>query len=177
MSKTKFTTPKGIAIYPWLQPDRPDTAFDPDGKYKVQLKMPEAEAKPLMDLIKQVKADNFAAKDKVHLPFSADEETGEIIFKVQSKYKPKYVDSAGSPIPEDKVPLMFGGSELKAKGMLDPYSGTSKGISMRLSAVQVINPVSGDGGDASFDAVDGGYVAQQGADNGSKEEDDEDFDF
>ena len=46
---------------------------------------------------------------------------------------------------------------------------------MRLSAVQVINPVSGDGGD-SFDAVDGGYVAG-GAANASKEEDDEDFDF
>ena len=176
MSKTKFTTPKGIAIYPWLQPDRPDTAFDPEGKYKVSLKMSEAEAKPLMELIKQVKADNFAPKDKVHLPFSTDEETGDIIFKVQSKYKPKYVDSSGSPIPEDKVPLMFGGSELKAKGMLDPYSGSSKGISMRLSAVQVINPVSGDGGD-SFDAVDGGYVAG-GADNGSTtKDDDEDFDF
>lgn len=178
MSKTKFTTPKGVAIYPWLQPNRPDTAFDPEGKYKVQLKMSEAEGKPLMELIKQVKADNFAAKDKVHLPFSTDDETGEIIFKLQSKYKPKYVDSSGSPIPEENVPLMFGGSELKAKGMLDPYSGSSKGISMRLSAVQVINPVSGDGGD-SFDAVDGGYTinSAQGAANGSKEEDDEDFDF
>ena len=175
MSKTKFTTPKGIAIYPWLQPDRPDTAFDPEGKYKVSLKMSEADATPLMELIKQVKSDNFAQKDKVHLPYSKDDETGEIIFKVQSKYKPKYVDSSGSPIPEDKVPLMFGGSELKAKGMLDPYSGSSKGISMRLSAVQVIKPVANS--DDNFESVDGGYVAG-GADNGSTtKDDDEDFDF
>ena len=175
MSKTKFTTPKGIAIYPWLQPDRPDTAFDSGGKYKVSLKMSEADATPLMELIKQVKSDNFAQKDKVHLPYSKDDETGEIIFKVQSKYKPKYVDSAGSPIPEDKVPLMFGGSELKAKGMLDPYTGSSKGISMRLSAVQVIKPVANS--DDNFESVDGGYVAG-GADNGSTtKDDDEDFDF
>ena len=175
MSKTKFTTPKGIAIYPWLQPDRPDTAFDSGGKYKVSLKMSEADATPLMELIKQVKSDNFAPKDKVHLPYSKDDETGEIIFKVQSKYKPKYVDSSGSPIPEDKVPLMFGGSELKAKGMLDPYTGSSKGISMRLSAVQVIKPVANS--DDNFESVDGGYVAG-GADNGSTtKDDDEDFDF
>ena len=137
--------------------------------------MSEADATPLMELIKQVKSDNFAPKDKVHLPYSKDDETGEIIFKVQSKYKPKYVDSSGSPIPEDKVPLMFGGSELKAKGMLDPYSGSSKGISMRLSAVQVIKPVAGS--DDNFESVDGGYVAG-GADNGSTtKDDDEDFDF
>lgn len=179
MSKTKFTTPKGVAIYPWLQPGRPDTAFDAEGKYKVQLKMTEAEAKPIMDLIDESKKDNFAAKDKVRLPYDRDEETGDIIFKVQSKYQPKYVDSSGSPIPEHQVPLMFGGSELKAKGMLDPYSGSSKGISMRLSAVQVINPVAGDGANENFDAVDGGYTinSAQGSTNGSKEEDDEDYDF
>ena len=178
MSKTKFTTPKGTAIYPWLQPGRPDTAFDTEGKYKVQLKMAEAEAKPIMDLILESKKDNFAAKDNVRLPYDRDEETGEITFKLQSKYQPKYVDSSGSPIPEHKVPLMFGGSELKAKGMLDPYSGNSKGISMRLSAVQVINPVDGEGGEASFDAVDGGYTHNQGSTNGStKEEDDDDYDF
>ena len=38
MSKTKFTTPKGIARYVWLQPGRPDTAFDTEGKYKVSTK-------------------------------------------------------------------------------------------------------------------------------------------
>ena len=178
MSKTKFTTPTGVARYVWLQPGRPDTAFDTEGKYKVQLKMSEALAKPIMDLIDESKRDNFAAKDKVKLPYERDEETGDIIFKVQSKYQPKYVDSSGSPIPEDKVPLMFGGSELKAKGMLDPYSGSSKGISMRLSAVQVINPVAGEGGDMeNFDAVDGGYTVNQGSTNGSKEEDDDDYDF
>ena len=46
---------------------------------------------------------------------------------------------------------------------------------MRLSAVQVINPVGGEGGDGDFDAVDGGYVAE-GASNGSTKEDD-DYDF
>lgn len=173
MSKTKFTTPKGIARYVWLQPGRPDTAFDTEGKYKVQLRMAEKEAMPIMELIAETKAANFKPKDKCHLPYERDEETGEIIFKLQSKYQPKYVDSSGSPIPENKVPAMYGGSELKAKGHLDPYGS---GISMRLSAVQVINPVGGEGGDGDFDAVDGGYVAE-GASNGSTKEDDDDYDF
>ena len=95
------------------------------------------------------------------MPFSTDEETGEIIFKLQSKYQPKYVDASGNPIPEDKVPSMFGGSTLKASGILDPYNKNGKGVSMRLGAIQIINPVSGSGGDADFDAVEG-YTVQNG---------------
>ena len=161
MSKVKFRTPSGSTIYPWLQPGRPDTAFDAEGKYKVQLKMDAKAAQSLVDEIKQVKLDAFGAKGECHMPFSTDEETGEIIFKLQSKYQPKYVDASGNPIPEDKVPSMFGGSTLKASGILDPYNKNGKGVSMRLGAIQIINPVSGSGGDAEFDAVEG-YTVQNG---------------
>lgn len=164
MTKVKFTTPSGQAIYPWLQPGRPDTAFDPEGKYKVQLRMDAKSAQRLIDEIKQVKIDAFGVKDKCHMPYSTDEETGEIIFKIQSKYQPKYVDASGNPIPDNKVPSMFGGSTLRASGILDPYNKNGKGVSMRLGAIQIINPVSGSGGDAGFDAVEGGYTVEDNTD-------------
>lgn len=162
MTKVKFRTPSGQAFYPWLQPGRPDTKFDSAGKYKVQLKMSADDAKPLIDQIKQVKIDAFGVKDKCHMPYSTDEETGEIVFKIQSKYQPRYVDASGNPIPEDKVPVMFSGTTLKASGLLDPYDKNGKGVSMRLGAVQIINPVSGNGGE--FDAVEGGYTVEDNTD-------------
>ena len=178
MTKVKFRTPSGSAIYPWLQPGRPDVAFDPEGKYKVQLKMDAKTAQTLIDEIKQVRIDAFGAKGHCHMPYSTDEETGEIIFKLQSKYQPKYVDASGNPIPEDKVPSMFGGSTLRASGILDPYDKSGKGVSMRLGAIQIINPVSGSGGEAEFDAVEGYTVTSGDSEHGfTKEETTEAHDY
>lgn len=179
MTKVKFRTNTGTAQYPWLQPGRPDTAFDPEGKYKVQLKMSEEDAQPLLETLKAVKAENFSPKDKVRLPFSRDEETGEVVFKMQSKFIPKYVDASGKLIPENSVPMMYSGSTMRIAGILDPYvNGGSKGISMRLGAVQVINPVSSgsEGGfESEFDAVDG-FTTSDSAPTVSNDLDD-DFDF
>ena len=157
-AKSKFVSPAGTAQYPWLQPGRPDTAFDPEGKYKVELRLTPDQAKHMTDLITQVKSENFGAKDKVHQPFKVDDETGEYLFKIQSKYQPKYYDAKGNPIPLDQVPSMFSGTELRASGQVDAYTnGAKKGISLRLAAVQVINPVSGGSTDGAgdFDTVDG----------------------
>lgn len=176
MSKAKFVTPAGTAQYPWLQPGRPDTAFDPEGKYKATLRMSEEAAKSILDMCNAVRSENFGAKDKVRMPYKIDEETGEYAFTAQSKFQPKYYDAKGNPIPTDQVPLMYSGSELRLSGQFDAYtSGANKGIAMRLGAVQVINPVSGGGGDAgSFDAVEGFEVSN---DNGEPADADDDFDF
>ena len=43
----EFTTPKGIAQYPWLS--IPDTKYNkPEGVYKVDLIIPKADAIPLL---------------------------------------------------------------------------------------------------------------------------------
>lgn len=173
MSKLKFVSPAGTAQYPWLQPGRPDTAFDPEGKYKVELRLGQDDAKHMMRIIDQAKAENFGAKDKVHTPIKVDEETGEYCFKIQSKFQPKYYDAKGNPIPTEKVPSMFSGTELRASGQVEAYTnGAKKGISLRLGAIQIINPVSGsgDGGAGDFDAVDGGF--EVGASSGGFSVDD-----
>lgn len=164
MSKAKFVSPAGTAQYPWLQPGKPDTAFDAEGKYKLSLRLAPKDAKHMTNLIDSVKGENFGAKDTVHTPYDVDDETGEYVFKIQSKYQPKYFDAKGNPIPVDQVPKMYSGTELRASGQIDAYTaGGKKGISLRLAAVQVINPVSGDGGDiGQFDAVDGFEVGSSG---------------
>ena len=42
----EFTTPKGIAQYPWLS--KPDTKFNEEGVYKVDLIIPKSDAIPLI---------------------------------------------------------------------------------------------------------------------------------
>jgi len=134
----------------------------------------------MTNLIDGVKSENFGAKDNVHTPFDVDEETGEYVFKIQSKYQPKYFDAKGNPIPIDQVPTMYSGTELRASGQIDAYTaGGKKGISLRLAAVQVINPVSGGSGDGAgdFDAVDGYEVGSSGGFEPAGDFDDELEDF
>ena len=49
MANKTFTTPTGVANYPYIS--KPDTQFDAEGVYKVTLAVPEEEAKPIIDLI------------------------------------------------------------------------------------------------------------------------------
>jgi hypothetical protein len=159
--KAKFVTPAGSAQYPWLQPGRPDTAFDAEGKYKLELRVAPDKAQPLVDQLEAMKKEVFAPKDhaKVHLPFKVDDETGEFMFKIQSKFEPKFYDAKGNPIPSHKVPAMYSGSTLRISGMADTYTGSTNGVSLRLNSVQIINPVSGgsEAGPGDFDDVEGGY--------------------
>ena len=157
MSKVKYITPSGIAGYPWLQPGRPDTAFDAEGKWKTNLRMSPEDAAPMLAIIEKLRKEEFTAKDNVRLPFEKDEETGDVVFKIQSRYQPGYIDAKGNPIPEASVPLMYSGSTLRCSGMAENYTnGANKGISLRLSHVQVIDPVSGSGGSAGdFTPVEG----------------------
>ena len=177
MSKVKYITPPGIAGYPWLQPGRPDTAFDTEGKYKTNLRMSPKDAAPLMSIIDKLRNEEFAAKDNVRVPFDKDEETGDVIFKIQSRFQPKYVDAKGNPIPEPLVPLMYSGSTLRLSGLAENYTnGANKGISLRLKAVQVIDPVS-NGGDSAgdFDAVEGFSVGAGASDTDFAGDDGYDF--
>ena len=164
-----FKTPKGRAKYPHL--NKPDTAFDTNNpKYKTELLMTEKQAEPLIKLMREAAADNFGNKKNVKFAFSKDDETGEVSFKVQSKYQPKYYDSQGQVIPPAKLPRVSGGSELKAAGILNIYSvsGTN-GVGLLLDRVQlckVVEGFSGDGegfepdedGDFSIDDDDGEFV-------------------
>ena len=169
MNKT-FTTAKGIAYYPYIS--APDTKFDEQGHYKVNLCLSEEDAQPVIELIKQSVVEGIKAlkKDKPNmeikqapLPFSkeVDEDgnpTGNVIIKFKSKaaYKPAVFDSKGKMMTNSNI---YGGSEIKVNGSCAFFHTAmiGAGVSIRLRAVQVIQYVEGASGanKFGFDEVDG----------------------
>tara|TARA_B110000977_G_scaffold93973_1_gene124265 strand:+ start:126 stop:674 length:549 start_codon:yes stop_codon:yes gene_type:complete len=156
--RVKFTSPVGTAVYPHL--NTPDTQFNPEGVYKTSLSMEDCAE--LVDMCHNLAVEEFGAKAKFRMPFSQDEETGNTVLKVKSKYAPKIFDSSGQIMVGDQIPNLWGGSTLKVGGFITTYTVSgSKGVSLQLTKVQVINPVSGGGDQDGFDSIDGGFVAQE----------------
>lgn len=162
MNKT-FTTAKGIAYYPYIS--APDTKFDEQGHYKVNLCLSEEDAQPVIELIKQSVVEGIKAlkKDKPNmeikqapLPFSKEvdddgDPTGNVIIKFKSKaaYKPAVFDSKGNMMTNSNI---YGGSEIKVNGSCAFYHTAmlGAGVSLRLRAVQIIQYVEGASGATKF---------------------------
>lgn len=178
--RKQFVTPAGVAIYPWL--NQPDTKFVPEGEFKVNLRLSAEEAEQLINQLGQ-ELDNFAAeaikKDpKVkqfskRLPFEEEIDdngdlTGSYIFKFKQKAKinTKSGDSFNMKVAlfdAKRTPTTVnvgGGSTLKVAFTAWPYtmaSSRSIGLTLRPSAVQILQLVELSGGDDAnmFDDEDG----------------------
>lgn len=194
MATVKFTSPKGIAQYPWLT--KADTKFDAEGKFKTGLIVDVEAAQPLIDVIeKQIMAtarelvEEAAAKGKklaldkvaakLKRPYAEDEEDdSKIVFRlsqnqiVQGKtISLKFFDANRKPIPLDKVPAIYGGSIIRISGGARPYmKGANKGVTLDIYAVQLIQLAEGTSGndDYGFEEEDG-YTANH-EDHGFTEE-------
>jgi len=155
-----FTTPKGIAQYPWLS--KPDTKFNEEGEYKVNLILSKKEAAPVIEQINAAFAENFKVQEKEHgkdiktaNPPYTDEldddnkPTGNVIIKFKSKalYPPTIFDAKGNVMKDSNI---WGGSEIRVNGSIAPYyvKLIGAGIALRLRAVQVIQYVEGGTGSA-----------------------------
>jgi hypothetical protein len=57
-----FTTPKGTAIFPKL--NEPDKKFNPEGVYSVTLRLPEADARPLIEKLSKIHDEMLAEQAK-----------------------------------------------------------------------------------------------------------------
>ena len=153
-SNLVFTTPAGIAQYPWLS--TPDTKFSETGDYKVSLVLTKEAALPIIKQIKDVFMENVESETKknkgkeikkANPPFAEelDDEgkaTGNIIIRFKSSYKPSMFDSKANPMVDVNV---WSGSEIKVNGSIAPYHTAliGAGVSLRLRAVQVITLVEG----------------------------------
>lgn len=162
MNKT-FTTPKGVAYYPYIS--APDTKFDEEGHYKVNLCIPKEEAEPIIEQIKgELVAGIKALKEakpnakikQAPFPFEDEldddeEPTGNVIIKFKSKaaYKPAIFDSKGTPMMRSNI---YAGSILKVNGSIAFYNSPAvgAGVTLRLRAVQVIEYVEGAVGATKF---------------------------
>ena len=173
-----FTTPKGIAQYPWLS--KPDTKFNEEGEYKVNLILTKKEAAPVIEQINAAFAENFKIQEKEHgkdiktaNPPYVDEldddnkPTGNVIIKFKSKaiYAPAIFDAKGNVMKDSNI---WGGSEIRVNGSIAPYyvKLIGAGVALRLRAVQVIQYVEGGTGSADrfgFEEVDGGFTQEPAA--------------
>lgn len=167
-----FVTHKGTAQYPWL--NKADTQFDPEGVYKTNLLVPQDQAKHLIDQLKEIAQDEFGKKAATaRMPYKIDEETGMMSIIAKSKFQPKFFDSKGQVV--NNPPNLFGGSVIKIGGVVSPYTVTgNNGISLRLTKVQIIEPVSQTGsGTDGFEAMEDGFVAEEFDNESNQNEEDE----
>ena len=147
-------TPKGRAQYPHL--NQPDD-FKGDVKYKCSLIVPADDAEKLIEEAKDFAEECFGKKSlsKVVYPWDTND-SGDLVIKTKSTYAPKFYDTKGHPVPESQVPQLWGGSVLKLKGSMASYdAGGNKGITLYMSAVQIIEPVSGGESGGHFDEEEG----------------------
>tara|TARA_S200002703_G_scaffold159805_1_gene174816 strand:- start:11008 stop:11619 length:612 start_codon:yes stop_codon:yes gene_type:complete len=185
----KYTTPKGVAKYPYL--DKPDTKFNPQGDYKVNLLLAKEESKKLMSLVdeeidkkflevsKETKGKRVKKADPPYFMELDDDgnETGNVIFKLKQKaeitsktgqtieIKVRLFDAQGKPMLNTNV---WGGSKIKASGTLMPYYSPTLGVgvSMKLAACQVIELVTKESNAESF-----GFEKEEGYTTNEKPED------
>lgn len=189
MSNKYAFTPKGTARFPWV--NKPDTKFNAEGVYKVDLVLDGQDAS---DLRAKVDAAVEAAyteitKDmtpkeaksyKIAAPYEVEEDdegrpTGNTVFKFRQNAKIKMKSGETKDIQiaikdsknrDTKEPI-FGGSIVKLAYTTRPYkAASSKTISVRLDffAVQLIQKGNAGSG-ISFAEEEGGFV-----DEGSHDE-------
>lgn len=184
----KIVSEEGVSKYAWLT--TPDTKFDKDGHYKVNLAVSADKAQPLVTLIDaEMQKSMEIAKEKSKKPVKmanapyvteTDEEgkeTGNIEFKFKRKaqiitsdgkvvpFKVAIFDSSGKPMVDTNV---WSGSKMKVSAELVPWNTAmaGAGVSLRLRAVQITELVEGGADNAKgygFDKVEGGFTAPEKA--------------
>ena len=162
MSKN-LMTPKGRAGY--LNLVKPDTRYDPEGKYKASVTLTAEEAEKIITLCKEEATDELGPKKaaKAKMP-GKENEDGSITFTFKSKSKPKLFDAKGNPVKAALVEeLRVGsGSTIKVKGACKAYeNGANIGVTLYLNEVQIIKVVEFGGGFEAEDDEDGFVAGDQ----------------
>lgn len=155
-----YQTPLGRGRYVWLS--KPDEKYNTDGIYKTELICSSDDAADLLTQLSEIKSKVQWSTDDIKMPYGTDDETGDVIFQLSSKYQPKFFDSQGQMIEPEKLPSLFAGTRMRIAGTVTHYDvggNVGSGMKLNIGRVQVIEAVSGSSG--GFDAVEGGYVAEE----------------
>lgn len=195
---TRITSPAGIAIYPRLT--TPDTKFDKDGVYSVDLELDgtNKEAASFIAALRKAADDAYKATceskgskklKRADLPIKDGE--GDMIrikFKLKAKagndekswaQKPALFDAQGLAL--QNPPNVGSGSKIKVAFEVIPFftAMVGAGVSLRMKAVQIIDLkeyVPGDRFDAyGFTADPKGFKAQTDATETTDTDEDNDF--
>jgi hypothetical protein len=178
LAKKPSTTPKGRLVYPRVS-GKPDTKFKAEGQWKTGLSLPLAPAKPLMKEIDAAIKTAFeeakkTAKNPKAVKLCADKpykvetdeegnETGNVIFNFKMTASgiskktgkpftmaPKLFDAEAQVLPQDT--RIGGGTLARISYEISPFAQAAigVGVSLRLSAVQVIELVEWGGDGTSY---------------------------
>ena len=152
----------GEALYPHL--NRPDVKFNENGEYKVNLKIPEADAKGMIALYeKAIQSSISEAEQKLNgkkvklapKPYSVAD--GFAVFKYKMKatgintktkepfsQRPALFDAKKNPLNPTSCNI-WGGSKMKIAYVLRSYYSPAlgAGVTAQLKAVQIIELVEG----------------------------------
>ncbi len=155
----KLVTPVGVSQFAWL--NKPDTKFDDNGHYKVNIILDGDSAKPLIksindEIAKAVEMAKEKSKGKniktANTPFEEEvveetvngkkvmKPTGNIIFKFKAKAK---IIMKNGDVIDNKVPIfdskgtpmtnqVWSGSEMKASADMIPYYTAMAGAGVSL---------------------------------------------
>ena len=164
----RLTTDVGTALWPHL--NEPDTKFDKDGSYSVNLILNKEGTEKIKSVMAQVLEEFIASGDantKKSAPMPIKEDTDkegkptgdyQIKFKLKAvgqsrgerwEQRPALFDSSGQPMHE----VIGNGSKIAVGCEVIPYSTAmaGTGVTLRLKAVFVIDLKSMSGGE-SFDS-------------------------
>lgn len=186
----------------WAKVVTPDTKFNADGEYSIQVIMPEADAQEIVESLEEIRDDFYKKtleekpklKNSITLRGVYEEETdengdntGNVIFKAKLKavitsqktgktYKQfvTIVDAKKKPLQDANI---GNGSIVKIAVEPSPYfipSTKEVGVSLRLKAVQVIDLKEFGNAASIFDEEDG-YEAKAENDKAPFIDEAEDF--
>jgi len=170
----RYVTDTGIAIYPYLI--EPDTEYNPEGEYKVKLRLsPDSEVydakrkslgtmqefldEMLEKSVEKAKQENKGKIKEADAPYSFDDDNGDLLvnFKLKASgttrdgkeftQAPALFDAKGKPFEGDEI---WGGSKIKVSFEVVPFYTKliGAGITLRLKAAQIIELRQGGGASA-----------------------------
>lgn len=170
----RYVTDIGVAVYPYLT--EPDTEYNPEGEYKVKLRLsPDAQVydskrKSLGTIqefldemqeksIEKAKQENKGKIKEADAPYSFDDDSGDLLvnFKLRASgttrdgkeftQAPALFDAKGNPFEGEEI---WGGSKIKVSFEVVPFYTKliGAGITLRLKAAQIIELRQGGGASA-----------------------------
>lgn len=145
--KERLVTPIGAAGFLHLAKEDPRY-----GGYKAEIRLSPEKGKKLVHKIDKMAEEVFGEKAAArgNLPYTEDDETGEIVFRTKSKFPIPVFDAKGNKLSLKKV-RVGSGSKLRLAVELRTYWQSSKvyGVKAYPQGVQVISLVEYGGGNGA----------------------------
>tara|TARA_R100001530_G_scaffold3320_3_gene4950 strand:+ start:852 stop:1460 length:609 start_codon:yes stop_codon:yes gene_type:complete len=181
-------SPVGVASYPHL--NKPDTRFDDDGIYQVNMLYTKKEVKPIQEIVEPLMDGGFHNPIKPEVD-EDDKPTGrynvrfkmKAIMKIKGKritQRPILTDTAGNRV----ISNIGGGSKLRIAYQAVPFDQGKGGVTLRMKAVRVVELVEYTPG-VQWGVEDEGFEEEKSSDstgdefeivlNNNNSDEDEDF--